>query len=84
MLFSLVFYVFTCFFTYLYHGVSHRACIVFYRAMLCIRGTSHEPVPVCVRLCLSVSVRLSQVGVLLKRLNVEDHKNNTTIVIVIV
>ena len=33
----------------------------FYRAMLCIRGTSHGPV--------SVSVRLSQVGVLLKRLN---------------
>jgi len=31
--------------------------------MLCIRGTSHGPVSV------SVSVRLSQVGVLLKRLN---------------
>jgi len=25
-----------------------------YRAMLCIRGTSHGPVSVCVRLCLSV------------------------------
>ena len=36
----------------------------FYRAMLCIRGTSHEPVSVC------VSVRPSQVGVLRKRLNV--------------
>jgi len=33
----------------------------FYRAMVCIRGTSHYPV--------SVSVRLSQVGVLSKRLN---------------
>ena len=36
----------------------------FYRAMLCIRGTSHGPVSVC------VCVRLSQVGVLLKRQNV--------------
>ena len=35
----------------------------FYRAMLCIRGTSHGPVSV------SVSVCLSQVGVLLKRLD---------------
>jgi len=34
---------------------------VFIRAMLCVRGTSHGPV--------SVSVRLSQVGVLSKRLN---------------
>ena len=42
----------------------------FYCAMLCIRGTSHGFVPVCVRL----SVRLSQVGVLLKRLNVGSHK----------
>ena len=38
----------------------------FYRAMLCIRSTSHGPVSVCV--CLS------QVGVLLKRLNVGSHK----------
>ena len=35
----------------------------FYRAMLCIRGTSHGPV--AVRVCLSVTSR-----VLLKRLNV--------------
>jgi len=41
----------------------------FYRAMLCIRGTSHG----------SVSVRLSQVGVLLKRLNIGSHKANHTI-----
>ena len=41
----------------------------FYRAMLCIRGTSHWP----------VSVRLSQVGVLLKRLNVGSHKQHHTI-----
>jgi len=39
--------------------------------MLCIRGTSHGPV--------SVSVCLSQVGVLLKRLNVESHKQHHTI-----
>jgi len=38
--------------------------------MLCIRGTSHEPVSV------RLSVRLSQVGVLLKRLNVGSHKQH--------
>ena len=43
--------------------------IGFYRAMLCIRGTSHGP----------VSVRLSQVGALLKRLNVGSHKQHRTI-----
>ena len=43
--------------------------LVFYRAMLCIRGTSHGPVSVC----------LSQVGVLLKRLNVGSHKQHHTI-----
>jgi len=43
----------------------------FYRAMLCIRGTSHGPV--------SVSVCLSQVGVLLKRQNVGSHKQHHTI-----
>ena len=37
-----------------------------YRAMLCIRGTSHGPVSVR----LSMSVCPSQVGVLLKLLNV--------------
>jgi len=47
----------------------------FYRAMLCIRGTSHGPVSVSVRL----SVRLSQVRVLLKRLNVGSHKQHHTI-----
>jgi len=47
----------------------------FYRAMLCIRGTSHGPVSVC----LSVCVCLSQVGVLLKRLNVGSHKQHHTI-----
>ena len=31
----------------------------FYRAMLCIRGTSHGPVSVCVCLCLSVTSRCS-------------------------
>ena len=43
----------------------------YYRAMLCIRGTSHGPV--------SVSVCLSQVGVLLKRHNVGLHKQHHTI-----
>ena len=40
-----------------------RQALVFYRAMLCIRGTSHGPVSVCVR------VRRAQVGVLSKRMN---------------
>ena len=44
----------------------------FYRAMLCIRGTSHGPVSVSLCLCLS------QVGVLLKRLNVGSHHTNNT------
>jgi len=43
----------------------------FYRAMLCIRGT------IAMGLCLSV--RLSQVGVLLKRLHVGSHKQHRTI-----
>jgi len=46
---------------------------VFYRAMLCMRGTSHGPVSVSVCLCLS------QIGVLLKRLNVGSQKQNHTI-----
>jgi len=41
----------------------------FYSAMLCIRGTSHGPVAVC----------LSQVSVLLKQLNVGSHKQHHTI-----
>ena len=49
----------------------------FYRAMLCIRGTSHGPVSVSV--CLSVCGCLSQVGVLLKRINVGSHKQHHTI-----
>jgi len=46
-------------------------CCHFYLAMICMRSTSHRPV--------SVSVCLSQVGVLLKRLNVGSHKQNHTI-----
>jgi len=55
--------------------------LFFYRAMLCIRGTSHGPVSVCLCVCLSVrpSVRPSQVGVVLKRLNVGSHKQHYTI-----
>jgi len=49
--------------------------VSFYRAMLCIRGTSHGPVPAC----LFVSVCLSQVKVLLKRLNAGSHKQHHTI-----
>ena len=51
--------------------------LVFYRAMLCIRGTSHGPVSVYVCVCLSVC--LSQAGVLLKRNNVGSHKQHHTI-----
>jgi len=43
-----------------------QGSVCFYRAMLCIRGTRHGP----------VSVRLSQVRVLLKRLNVGSHKHS--------
>ena len=42
-------------------------CNGYYRAMLCMRGTSHGPVSVCV----SVTV-----GVLLKRLNVGSYKKH--------
>ena len=45
--------------------------------MLCIRGTSHGPVSV--RLAARLSVRPSQVGVLLKRLSVGSHKQHHTI-----
>jgi len=31
----------------------------FYRATLCIRGTSHGPVSVCPSVCLSVTIRSS-------------------------
>ena len=48
-----------------YYGEQVSRVSSFYGAMLCIRGTRHGPVSVCV----SVSVCLSQVGVLLKRLN---------------
>jgi len=41
--------------------------------MLCIRGTSHGPVSVRLSVCPS------QVGVLLKRLNVGSHKEHYTI-----
>ena len=51
-------------------GITLHIFTIFYRAMLCIRGTSHGPVSVC----------LSQVGVLLKRLNVGSHKQHHTIV----
>ena len=52
--------------------------IGFYRAMLCIRGTGHGPVSL--RLSVRPSVSPSQVGVLLKRLNVGSHKQHHTIV----
>jgi len=49
----------------------------FYRAMVCIRGTSHGPVSVRPSVCLSVCP--SQVSVLLKRLNVGSHKQQRMI-----
>jgi len=53
----------------------------FYRMMLCIRGTCHGPVSVClsVRPSVRLSVLPSQVGVLLKRLNIGSHKQHHTI-----
>ena len=51
-----------------------RCCACYCRAMLCIRGTSHEPVSV--RVCVCLSACLSQVGVLLKRLNWGSHKQH--------
>jgi len=48
--------------------------VIFYRTMLCICYTSHGPVSV------RPSVRPSQVGVLLKRLNIGSHKQHHTIV----
>ena len=56
-----------------------HSSIVFYRAMLCIRGTSHGPVSV--RPSARPPVCPPQVGVLLKRLNVGSHKQHHTIVI---
>ena len=47
----------------------------FYRAMLCIRGTS-LCLSVCLSVCLPVCVCHSQVGVLLKRLNTRSHKQH--------
>ena len=56
------------------HYVNYNTVDAFYRAMLCIRGTSHGPVSVRLSVCLSVCP--SQVGVLLKRLNVGSHKQH--------
>jgi len=55
------------------HVTDFRFLHLFYHAMLCIRGTSHGPVSVRPSVCLS------QVGVLLKRLNVGSHKQQHTI-----
>jgi len=51
------------------HNALHANAITtfYYRAMLCIRGTSHGPVSVHLSVCPS------QVGVLLKRLKVRLH-----------
>jgi len=45
---------------------------VFTHVMLCYRGISHDPVFVCVSVCLS------QVVVLLKRLNIESLTEETS------
>jgi len=47
--------------------------IDFYRAMLCIRGTSHGPVSVRPSVCPT------QVGVLLKQQNVGSHRQHQMI-----
>jgi len=52
---------------------SVKSRLTFYRAILCIRGTSHGPVSVSVCVCLS------QAGVLLKRQNIGSHKQHHTI-----
>jgi len=52
-------------------AVTHFMPFGFYHTMLCMCGTSHGPVSVC--LCLS------QVGVLLKGLNVGSQKQHHTI-----
>ena len=49
----------------------------FYRAVLCIHCTSHGPVS---NPSVRPSVRPSQVGVLLKQLNVGSHMQHHTIV----
>ena len=41
------------------HYVNYNTVDAFYRAMLCIRGTSHGPVSVCLSVCLSVTSRCS-------------------------
>ena len=46
----------------------------FYRAMLCMHGTSRGPVSVCLCMCLL------QVGVVLKRLNIGSQKQHHMIV----
>jgi len=56
-------------------AIAHRP--IFYRPMLCIRGISHGPLSVSVS--VSVSLCLSQAGVLLKRQNVGSHKQHHTI-----
>ena len=47
-----VFYI-TTVNTMLYNCYYYQYCLHFYRAMLCIRGTSHGPVSVCLSVCLS-------------------------------
>ena len=55
-------------------GEKPKILLHFYRAMLCIRGTSHGPVSV--RPSVSLFVCPSQAGVLLKRQNVGSHKQH--------
>ena len=58
-------------------SVIYWTVVIFYRVMQCIRGTSHGTVSV--RLSVRPSVCPSQVGVLLKRLNVGSHNQHHTI-----
>ena len=72
-----VFDYFSLFFYLLSFGTFKKFPQRFYRAILCVRGICYGPVSVCPFVRLSVC--LSQVGVLLKRLNVGLHKQHHTI-----
>ena len=53
---------------------------VFYRAMLCIRGTSHGPVSVCLSVCLSVTSRSSTKTAKRRITQITPHDTTKTLV----
>ena len=60
------------------HPKIWRLTLNFYRAMLCIHGTSMG-LCLCLSVCVCFRLCLSQVGVLLKRQNIGSHKQYHTI-----